>query len=196
MLTVYSYHPETKEYLGEQTPYISIGTGIPAGCTLVAPAVAETGFVYCWNGKEWVKTENHRGETVYNEADASPFEIKQLGPLPDGYTELVPPALTQVGETLNWEGSAWQIVPPSVQQQALSKYQQGISQCSSMAPQGKTPSDQMQNYYQSLWEIAYPQTKKVSARVQLNAVKVPVQTLPTPPAGLGDPNDPDSGWWA
>ncbi|QCE32963.1 hypothetical protein FAI41_04765 [Acetobacteraceae bacterium] len=144
-LTTYSYHPETGEYLGETNPFISLGTGVPADCTLTAPEVAETGFVYCWDGKEWQKTENHRGETVYSEKDGSPFEMKQLGALPDDYTKIKPPLLS-AGETLDGfdpENQKWIIHPPSALFQAKANYQKYTAAYFEGLPIDNLPPDQV-----------------------------------------------------
>jgi hypothetical protein len=47
------------------------------------------GFWVIWNGSGWETTEDHRGESGY--LDGVPTEIKEVGPLPEGWSETPPP---------------------------------------------------------------------------------------------------------
>lgn len=62
---------------------------LPNNATYTKPLAEKDGFVQKWNGKEWEYVESHKGESGY--LDGKPFEMKQYGPLPDGFTETPPP---------------------------------------------------------------------------------------------------------
>lgn len=74
---------------------------LPEGCTFVAPPEAKSTFVTQWNGTEWVYVKDLRGKIAYNTETKEPISITEVGPLPDGYTLLVP------GRFDVWDGKAW-----------------------------------------------------------------------------------------
>ena len=74
-------------YAGEVDDY-----GIlPNNATRTAPTLKK-GFVPCWDGKKWGQVEDHKGESGY--VNGQPHEIKEYGPLPDGWS-VNPPAPTE-----------------------------------------------------------------------------------------------------
>lgn len=127
MTIIYNYNGITKEFTGTSEINQPPGFGLPSNSTNVKPPKAEKGFVYCWNGKAWRKTQDQRGETVYNKKDGSVFEIKQLGPIPGNYTEIAAPSLNP-GETLQWDekASQWVVNPPSNLFKATQLFEQGV----------------------------------------------------------------------
>lgn len=74
---------------------------VPEGCTFVAPPDAKPTFVTQWNGTEWVYVKDLRGQLAYNTETKEPVSLTEVGPLPDGYTLLVP------GRFDVWDGKAW-----------------------------------------------------------------------------------------
>ncbi|HDS1152659.1 TPA: tail fiber assembly protein [Pluralibacter gergoviae] len=74
---------------------------LPAGCTFVEPPETKPTFVTRWNGTEWVYVKDLRGLTVWNTATKEASTIIELGPVPDGYTRLIP------GQFDDWDGTAW-----------------------------------------------------------------------------------------
>lgn len=62
---------------------------LPANSTYTKPLADKKGFVQRWNGKSWEYVENHKGENGY--VDGKPFEVKEYGPLPAGWSETPPP---------------------------------------------------------------------------------------------------------
>lgn len=50
----------------------------------------------CWLGEkngEFVQIENHKGKSGY--VNGEPYEIKEYGPLPDGWSDTLPPPTTE-----------------------------------------------------------------------------------------------------
>lgn len=77
-------------YAGEAEDY-----GIlPNNATRTAPTLKK-GFVPRWTGKKWEQIEDHKGKNGY--VNGQPHEIKEYGPLPDGWSDTPPPpTLTDV----------------------------------------------------------------------------------------------------
>jgi hypothetical protein len=67
----------------------------------------------------WELFEDHRGEVLYSTADKAQMTVAELGPLPAGYTSLVPPA----GQ-YNWGGDAWEPDIPATIEAAKAKVDQ------------------------------------------------------------------------
>ena len=63
---------------------------LPNNATRTPPALKE-GFVPRWTGKEWEQVEDHKGKSGY--VNGMPTEIKEYGPLPEGWSD-TPPAPT------------------------------------------------------------------------------------------------------
>ncbi|XAO54174.1 tail fiber assembly protein Tfa [Yersinia phage vB_YenM_P744] len=104
-IKVYSYLSDTKEYIGPSDAYIAPWTGLPANSTDIAPSSeAPDGFVLVWNSlaNNWTILEDNRKTTIYRVTDASPLYVELLGPIPDGYTTLVPGV-----EYPTWNGNSW-----------------------------------------------------------------------------------------
>ena len=91
MLTVYIYN-ENNEYVGESVTMLDPeetkiqGRDVwmmPPNSTMTPPEIRE-GFVPVWNGASWDYAEDHRGEKGW--VNRAPVKIKELGPLPDGFS--------------------------------------------------------------------------------------------------------------
>ncbi|MBZ7659362.1 tail fiber assembly protein [Klebsiella grimontii] len=74
---------------------------LPDGCTFVAPPEGKTTFVTCWNGTEWVYLKDLRGQLAWNTETRESTTIREVGPVPDGYTLKMP------GQFDEWDGLAW-----------------------------------------------------------------------------------------
>ena len=73
-------------YAGEAEDYGLL----PNNATHTAPTVAE-GKIPRWDGEKWEQVEDHKGKSGY--VNGQPHEIKEYGPLPDGWS-ITPPAPT------------------------------------------------------------------------------------------------------
>lgn len=89
---VYIYNEESNEYIGESITMLDPeetrmqGKDVwmmPPNSTTVKPELKE-GYAPIWNGESWDYIENHRGEIGY--VGKKFIEIKELGPLPDGFS--------------------------------------------------------------------------------------------------------------
>ncbi|WP_262032661.1 tail fiber assembly protein [Serratia liquefaciens] len=74
---------------------------LPEGCTFIAPPDTKPTFVTQWDGSNWVYVKDLRGQITYNTETKEPIAITEVGPLPNGYTLLVP------GRFDTWDGKAW-----------------------------------------------------------------------------------------
>jgi len=94
-MKVYSYNPATGEYLGETTADESpLEPGkflMPAHTTETPPCLLTEHTVAVWDGSEWSKVEDHRGEKGYIGSSQEETEIKEIGPLPDEWSDTPPP---------------------------------------------------------------------------------------------------------
>lgn len=95
-MNAYTYDKDTKEFKGiveiTKDPIRSEleGTDVyayPLYCTNLIPDTSgeNTAIFYNEDKKCWEYYEDHRGTTVYNKKNGSSMEIKELGPIPDGY---------------------------------------------------------------------------------------------------------------
>lgn len=73
-------------YAGEAEDYGLL----PNNATRTVPTIVE-GFVPRWTGKKWEQVEDHKGKSGY--VNGVPTEIKEYGPLPEGWSD-TPPAPT------------------------------------------------------------------------------------------------------
>ncbi len=72
-------------YSGHDSDY---GQPLPCNGTYDKPKSKE-GFLPRWNGEAWEQIENHKGKTGY--INGEPYEIKEYGPLPEGWSTEPPP---------------------------------------------------------------------------------------------------------
>lgn len=64
---------------------------LPNNATRTVPTLKK-GFVPRWTGKKWEQIENHKGKSGY--VNGQPHEIKEYGPLPEGWSDTPPPPTT------------------------------------------------------------------------------------------------------
>jgi len=91
----WSYDAVTGELMGQQQAMLDPVEGkplVPAYATLTPPPQVPSGMVAAWNQQtaEWVLLEDYRG-MVYDTASGQPEQWDQLGPLPNGKTNIAPP---------------------------------------------------------------------------------------------------------
>jgi hypothetical protein len=87
---------ETNYYFNDESPFreyagsslANPGSLPPANASRTAPNESE-GFWPVWNGSGWELMEDHRGEKGW--LSGQEFEIKDLGPLPEGWSWEQPP---------------------------------------------------------------------------------------------------------
>ena len=106
--TVYNYDPDTGEYLGLETSYESpLEPGVyllPAHSTEAEPPEAGAGHVAVFADGAWTLVEDHRGEIYYDTATQERHEIKELGIVPETWTQFEPTDREAV-----WNGTAWEV---------------------------------------------------------------------------------------
>ena len=61
---------------------------LPNNSTRTTPEL-QTGFIPRWNGEGWEQVEIHKGVEGY--LNGEPHEVKEYGPLPDGWSDTPPP---------------------------------------------------------------------------------------------------------
>lgn len=91
-------------YIGPQSVYVSIHTGLPAHAYLDAPPQHEPGV---WPSRinrnaPWTLQPDHRGKLAYNIQSKVEREVTELGPLPEQETLLKPASSYD-----KWDGSQW-----------------------------------------------------------------------------------------
>jgi hypothetical protein len=70
--------------------------------TTVEPPVIEVGYAIVWENNGWVIKEDHRGIIIFDIGTAIASTLLDLGPIPEGYTEIVPACEYPI-----WNGSTW-----------------------------------------------------------------------------------------
>ncbi len=65
---------------------------LPNNATRTVPTIVE-GFVPRWTGKNWEQVEDHKGKRGY--VNDEPYERKECGPLPEGWSDTPPPPTTE-----------------------------------------------------------------------------------------------------
>ncbi|MFQ2070668.1 tail fiber assembly protein [Aeromonas veronii] len=108
-------HPETGEYTGQSDEFISQHTGLPAWAFLEGPTrEPKSGHVWVHSPEtaSWLEVEDHRGITVYDTVTKERSDITELGPIPDGKTDLTPASPHD-----KWSGTAW-VTDEAAEQQA------------------------------------------------------------------------------
>ena len=79
MATVYQHNSEGY-YVGEDEDF---GGPLPHNCVKAKPTI-KPGLIPRWNGNEWKQEQNHVGEKGF--VSGEPVEIKEYGPLPEGFS--------------------------------------------------------------------------------------------------------------
>lgn len=106
--TVYNYNPDTGEYLGPETAHESpMEPGVyllPAHSTETTPPEAGEHQAAVYRNGAWTLVEDHRGEVWYDTATQERHEIKNLGVVPETWTQSEPTDREAV-----WNGEAWEV---------------------------------------------------------------------------------------
>ena len=93
-MTIYTYDRVTGEYIGQGSADPSPAEPgkylFPAFSTEIEPPAAKAGFARCFVNGAWTYVEDHRGTTIYETSTATETTVTELGPIPVGYTDLVP----------------------------------------------------------------------------------------------------------
>ncbi|MDN8598879.1 tail fiber assembly protein [Citrobacter sp. S2-9] len=113
IVRVYGYAPDTMIYIGAADAMVD---DIPANCTPIAPdAAPPAGYVLTFDTDSgtWCSTEDHRGEIVWDTADATEIYINFPGPYPACSTTKSPANVPYPV----WSGSQW-VTDADQQQQA------------------------------------------------------------------------------
>lgn len=84
MSLVYQYN-SNGYFVGQSDDY---GDSMPHNCTALQPVLQE-GFIPRWTGSAWEQVQNHKGLEGY--LNGEPHEVKEYGPLPDGWSDTPPP---------------------------------------------------------------------------------------------------------
>lgn len=104
--TVYSYDPATGKYTGttvaDESPLEPGVYLLPAHSTETPPPEVGEHEAALWDGETWSLVPDWRGETRYRTDTGEAVHITELGPLPEGVTDVAPPDGDYV-----WDGGAW-----------------------------------------------------------------------------------------
>lgn len=189
----YVYDTNTKELQGLKTLNAYVDQSKIPNCTDIVPPVAKEGYAIIFNGTGWNYVVDYRGQTMYEMSNPmSSKVIKTFGDLPEGWTLIAPPQMTEAGQSIAWNGSGWTLKGPSILDQATHTFSQMSYMGMNMFILGKTPSAQMIQYSNELQNIIHPASQKTSYEVILDTTP---STLPPPPFPLSSLGDPNSGWW-
>lgn len=106
-MTIYTYDRVTGEYIGQGSADPSPAEPgkylFPAFSTEITPPANKEGFARCFVNGAWTYVEDHRGTTIYSTSTAMETTVTELGPIPVGYTDLVP-----CSDPI-WTGSEWAV---------------------------------------------------------------------------------------
>ena len=98
----------TQEYVGPAIAYENpqahldgIPFNIPASCFDMKAPEKREGFAAVKEGAAWKYVEDHRGKIMFSTTNKTPETVTELGPIPDGFTLLIP------GPYSKWKKSAW-----------------------------------------------------------------------------------------
>ncbi|MDM3169406.1 tail fiber assembly protein [Citrobacter freundii] len=101
VIRVYSFAPDTREYIGYADEYISAGIGLPASSTSLPPGNVPPGSVAVFINNAWQVLRDLRGQMAYSTVDRRAVIIDYLGELLPDFTLSVP------GQFDMWDGSTW-----------------------------------------------------------------------------------------
>jgi len=109
-MDIYHYDRISGEYKGkgkaDPDPVEKHSWLVPAYATTITPPAAISGFARCFIGGAWRQMEDHRGMAIYNKADGAAAIITDIGPIPEGYTDLTPTVECPV-----WTDGSWVVDP-------------------------------------------------------------------------------------
>ena len=88
-MIAYNFDPVTHEYTGRETaPENPKRPGeflMPANSTQTPPPEIREGHARIWTGSAWTYTEDHRGETIWQDRESG-RTVNTLGPIPEGWS--------------------------------------------------------------------------------------------------------------
>ncbi|ECX4905303.1 DUF4376 domain-containing protein [Salmonella enterica] len=103
-IKVFNLRSDTNEFIGAGDVYIPPHTGLPAGCTDIAPPDIPASHIAVFNpeNQTWSLFEDHRGETVYDTTTGNQVYISEPGPLPENTTTQAPASPIDKFENGQW----------------------------------------------------------------------------------------------
>ncbi|EGC1079073.1 DUF4376 domain-containing protein [Salmonella enterica] len=103
-IKVFNLRSDTNEFIGAGDAYIPPHTGLPAGCTDIAPPdiPASHTAVFDTEKQTWSLFEDHRGKTVYDTTTGNQVYISEPGPLPENTTTQAPASPVDKFENGQW----------------------------------------------------------------------------------------------
>ncbi|EEM8928114.1 DUF4376 domain-containing protein [Salmonella enterica] len=103
-IKVYNLRSDTNEFIGAGDAYIPPHTGLPAGCTDVAPPDIPASHIAVFDTETqtWSLFEDHRGKTVYDTTTGNQVYISEPGPLPENTTIQAPASPVDKFENGQW----------------------------------------------------------------------------------------------
>ncbi|EMW3785909.1 DUF4376 domain-containing protein [Salmonella enterica] len=103
-IKVYNLRSDTNEFIGAGDAYIPPHTGLPAGCTDIAPPdiPASHTAVFDTEKQTWSLFEDHRGKTVYDTTTGNQIYVSEPGPLPENTTTQAPVSPIDKFENGQW----------------------------------------------------------------------------------------------
>ncbi|EJP5180506.1 DUF4376 domain-containing protein [Salmonella enterica] len=103
-IKVYNLRSDTNEFIGAGDAYIPPHTGLPAGCTDIAPPDIPASHIAVFDTETqtWGLFEDHRGATVYDTTTGNQVYISEPGPLPENTTTQAPASPIDKFENGQW----------------------------------------------------------------------------------------------
>ncbi|EBK1957319.1 DUF4376 domain-containing protein [Salmonella enterica] len=103
-IKIFNLRSDTNEFIGAGDAYIPPHTGLPAGCTDIAPPDIPASHIAVFNpeNQTWSLFEDHRGETVYDTTTGNQVYISEPGPLPENTTTQAPASPIDKFENGQW----------------------------------------------------------------------------------------------
>lgn len=102
---IYRVHPETREFIGASMDHVPLGASVVADAYLDEPGIPSDqnlAIVRAPDEKSWLYVPDYRGTVAYNKETKQPFEITDLGELPDNLTLSDPQTPFD-----KWNGKKW-----------------------------------------------------------------------------------------
>ncbi|EEH0273286.1 DUF4376 domain-containing protein [Salmonella enterica] len=103
-IKIFNLRSDTNEFIGAGDAYIPPHTGLPAGCTDIAPPdiPASHTAVFDTEKQTWSLFEDHRGKTFYDTTTGNQVYISEPGPLPENTTTQAPASPIDKFENGQW----------------------------------------------------------------------------------------------
>ncbi|EKB8006255.1 DUF4376 domain-containing protein [Salmonella enterica] len=103
-IKIFNLRSDTNEFIGAGDAYIPPHTGLPAGCTDIAPPDIPASHIAVFDTEKqtWSLFEDHRGKTVYDTTTGNQVYISEPGPLPENTTTQAPASPIDKFENGQW----------------------------------------------------------------------------------------------